>query len=237
MKKITVLLCDDHSVVRKGLRFLLEAADDIEVVAEAENGHAAVEEANKCQPDVVLMDIVMGLLNGLEATRRILQQIPTAKVLILSCYSDDQRMQQAVEAGAAGYLMKETSSEHLLRAIREVRGGNAFFSPPIAARLLRQWRNRRLQSDSLGSAPLTNRQTELVQLIAEGYSSKQIADLLSLHVKTVGKHRQTLMEKLNLRGIAEVTRYAVSSGLVDLNRISDWQVKPAGGTEEKTVGL
>lgn len=237
MKKITVLLCDDHSVVRKGLRFLLEAADDIQVVGEAENGHAAVEEANRCRPDVVLMDIAMQMLNGLEATRRILQQVPTAKVLILSCYSDDHHMQQAVEAGAAGYLMKETSSEHLLRAIREVRSGNAFFSPAIAARLLRQWRNRRLQSDLVPSAALTNRQTELVQLIAEGYSSKQIAALLSLHVKTVGNLRQILMGKLGLQGVAAVTRYAVSNGIVDLNRSSDWQVKSAGRTEQKSVGL
>src|SRR5438270_13423601 len=158
MKKITVLLCDDHSIVRKGLRFLLGVADDMEVVGEAENGRAAVEAANKLRPDVVLMDIGMTLLNGVEATRRILQEVPTTKVLMLSCYSDDNHLQQAIDAGAAGYLMKETSSSHLLQAIRDVRKGNAFFSPQIATVLLKKWRHNQLPAASKESAALTTAQ-------------------------------------------------------------------------------
>src|SRR3954469_12147264 len=165
MKKITVFLSDDHIVFREGLRLLLEATDDIEVIGEADNGHRAVGETKRLQPDVVLMDIAMPQLNGVEATRRIVREVPSAKVLILSSYNDDQHVQQAVGAGAAGYIMKETASTDLLRAIRETSRGNAFFSPPIARRLLRRWQNR--DPLSLPTVPrvLTSRQTEVVQLI------------------------------------------------------------------------
>lgn len=134
---------------------------------------------------------------------------------MLSSYSDDQHMQLAIAAGAAGYLMKETASRNLLRAIREVAKGNAFFSPPIARRLLRRWRNRNPLSKSTAPPALTSRQTEVVQLIAEGYSSKQIAGRLSVSIKTVEKHRQALMDKLDIHEIASLTRYAVSLGVVD----------------------
>jgi DNA-binding NarL/FixJ family response regulator len=215
MKKTTVLLCDDHTIVREGLRFLLEAADDIQVVGEAENGHRALGETKRLQPDVVLMDIAMPLLNGVETTRRIAREVPAAKVLMLSTYSDAQHVQQSVEAGAAGYLMKETASKDLFRAIRETCKGNDFFSPPIGRRLLKRWRNRDPQSKSPAAPALTSRQTEVLQLIAEGYSGKQIARTLYLSIKTVEKHRQALMDKLDIHEIATLTRYAVSSGVVE----------------------
>ena len=224
MKKITVFLSDDHTVFRAGLRLLLEAADDIEVIGEAENGPQAVAETRRLQPDVVLMDIAMPLLNGVEAARRIASEVPAAKVIILSSYSDDQHVQQAVEAGAAGYLMKETAARDLLRAIREICKGNAFFSPPIARRFMKQWRNRDPEFKTAAAPALTTRQTEVVQLIAEGYSTKQIAGLLSLSIKTVEKHRQALMNKLDIHEIASLTRYAVSSGVVESNYIPDWPV-------------
>src|SRR5690348_9121887 len=138
MKKITVLLCDDHIMVRSGLRQLLKTAEDIEVIGEAGNGHLAVREMRRLMPDVVLMDISMPLLNGVEASRQIVREFPSAKVLILSAYNDDQYVQHAVKAGATGYLMKESTESDLLRAIREIAAGNAFFSPLIARRLLKQ---------------------------------------------------------------------------------------------------
>ena len=145
MKKITVFISDDHTIFRDGLRLLLEADEDMEVVGEASNGHQAVMEVARLQPQVVLMDLAMPLLNGIEATRRITLETPAIKVLVLSSYSDDQHVQQAVEAGAAGYVMKETASHELLIAIRDARDGNAFFSPLTAECLLRRWKNRESQ--------------------------------------------------------------------------------------------
>ena len=217
MKKITVLLSDDHAVFREGLRSLLKASDDIDVIGEAENGYRAVGEARRLQPDVVLMDLAMPRLNGMEATRRIARKVPTAKVLILSTYSDDQHVQQAVEAGAAGYLTKESASESLLEAIREAFKGNAVFSPTIASRLLKQWQHRNLKSSSPAGSALTNRQMDVLQLIAEGLSGKEIGRLLSVSLKTVEKHRQSLMDKLDIHEIATLTRYAVSKGVVESN--------------------
>jgi DNA-binding NarL/FixJ family response regulator len=215
MKPITVLLSDDHAVFREGLRLLLETTDDIDVIGDAENGHRAVDETKRLQPDVVLMDIAMPLLNGVEAARRIASEVPATKVLILSTYSDDQHVQQAIEAGVSGYLLKETASKDLFRAIREACKGNAFFSPPIARRLLKKWGNRDCECKTTDAPALTSRQTEVVQLIAEGYSSKQIAGLLALSTKTVEKHRQAIMDKLDIHEIATLTRYAVSSGVVE----------------------
>jgi DNA-binding NarL/FixJ family response regulator len=215
MKKITVVISDDHAVFREGLRLLLNAADDIEVIGEAENGHRAVGETKRLRPNLVIMDIAMPLLNGVEAARRIALQVPTTKVLILSSYSDDQCIQKCIAAGVAGYLMKETAAKDLLQAIHEVCNGNAFFSPPIAKRLLKRWTNNDFPSQSMAPPTLTSRQTEIVQLIAEGFSSKQMADLLTISVKTIEKHRQSAMDKLGIHEVATLTRYAISSGAVD----------------------
>lgn len=218
MNKITVLISDDHTIFREGLRLLLSAADDIEIVGEAENGSRAVGEAKRLKPDVIIMDLAMPLLNGLEAARRMAREAPGVKVLILSSYSDDQHVQQAIEARVAGYLSKETASRDLLRAIREVAQGGAFFSPLIAKRLLKQWQNRDLQTEASPRA-LTGRQTEILQLIAEGHSSKQMASLLAISVKTVEKHRQALMDNLDIHEIASLTRYAVRVGVVDSSHV------------------
>ena len=217
MKKITVLLSDDHAVFREGLRSLLQATNDIDVIGEAENGHRAVAEAIRLQPDVVLMDIGMPRLNGVEAARRIARHVPSAKVLILSTYSDDQHLQQAMEAGAAGYFTKVGGSEVLLRAVRETGKTNTSFNRSIAGGLLKPRQKSGRQSESNGAPPLSSRQTEVLQLIAEGCSSKRIACLLSLSLKTVEKHRQAVMDKLDIHEVATLTRYAVSSGLVESN--------------------
>jgi DNA-binding NarL/FixJ family response regulator len=218
MKRITVLLADDHTIIREGLRVLLEAEDDVEVVGEAETGRQAIQLTRRLRPDVVVMDIAMPLLNGLEATRRILKAVPAVRVLILSAYGDDEYVRQAVIFGAAGYLIKQTSASVLSRAIREVQKGNTFFSPSIANRL----RSLSLESpDGRGvlkkkkKTVLTSREVEVLQLIAEGKANKQVATELGISIKTVEKHRQHLMSKLDLHDTAGLTRYAVAAGIIE----------------------
>lgn len=216
MKKIGVLLVDDHTVVRQGLRALLKAEEDIEVLGEAENGRQAVMLAKKHPPDVVVMDVAMPLLNGLEATRQILKSLPNTKVLVLTSYGDDECVEQLMQAGAAGYLIKQTAANDLLKAIREVQRGNAFFSPAIAKRLRDQCRQAFSSGQpSKKSVELTSREAEVLQLIAEGSSNKQIAAELAISIKTVEKHRQQVMNKLNIHDVAGLTRYAISKGLVE----------------------
>jgi DNA-binding NarL/FixJ family response regulator len=219
MRPITVLISDDHNIVRQGLRLLLEATQDIQIAGETENGQEAVAETKRLRPQVVLLDLAMPLLNGIEATRQIMKEVPSTKVLILSSYSDGSHVQQAIEAGAVGYLMKETAAEGLALAIREVRVGNAFFSPAISKGLLDRWRVRDSQSQPIthNSLGLTTRQMQILQLIAEGYPNKLMADMLSLKAKTVEKHRQALMNKLDIHKTAALTRYAVSSGVIEVN--------------------
>jgi len=218
MRKIAVLLVDDHTVVRQGLRALISAEEDIEVIGEAENGRQAVMLARKTPPDVVVMDVAMPLLNGLEATRQILKILPNTKVLVLSSYSDEDCVQQLMDAGATGYLIKQTAANDLLKAIREVHRGNAFFSPAIAKRLRDQCREAFTSGQSARkTVVLTSREAEVLQLIAEGFSNKQIAAELAISIKTVEKHRQQVMNKLNIHDVAGLTRYAISKGIVERN--------------------
>jgi len=219
MQKITVLLADDHTIVRRGLRSLLQTENDMEVVAEAETGRQAVQLATALKPDVVLMDIAMPMLNGLEATRQILKQLPATRVLILSSYNDDEYVHELTEAGGAGYLLKQADFSDVVRAIREAKKGNAFYSPAISRRLTDRYRETivggvlvRKRTDLL-----TSREIEVLQLIAEGESNKQIAAELDISVKTVERHRQRLMDKLAIHDIAGLTRYAISRGLVEMN--------------------
>jgi len=216
MKKITVLLVDDHKIVRQGLRALLSQEEDIEVVGEAENGRQAVQMASKTIPNIVIMDVVMPLLNGLEGTRQVLKSVPTAKVLVLSSYSDDDYVQQLTEVGASGYLTKQTAADDLVLAIREVQKGNAFFSPAIAKRLRDRCRQAFVDGQPLKrNVELTSREAEVLQLIAEGLPNKQIAGELGISIKTVEKHRQQVMNKLNIHDVAGLTRYAMSKGVVE----------------------
>jgi DNA-binding NarL/FixJ family response regulator len=216
MKKIGVLLVDDHTVVRQGLRALLKAEEDLEVVGEAENGRLAVMLARKTMPDVVLMDVAMPLLNGLEATRQILKSLPKTRVLVLTSYGDDDYVRQLMQAGAAGYLIKQTAANDLLKAIREVYRGHAFFSPGIAKRLRDQCREAFVAGQPARKAgELTSREAEVLQLIAEGFSNKQIAGELTISIKTVEKHRQQVMNRLNIHDVAGLTRYAITKGMVE----------------------
>lgn len=218
MKPITVLLADDHNVVREGLRTLLQLESDIEVVGEAETGRKAVRLTKELLPDVVVMDLAMPLLNGLEATKQILKEQPATRIVILSAHGDDAYVEQAIELGVAGYLVKQTSALVLAKAIREVFKGKKFFSPSIA----RQIENRqdssfdgRARGSKAKTLRLTSRETEILQLIAEGMANKQAAAELGISIKTVEKHRQHLMSKLNIHDTAGLTRYAVNAGIIE----------------------
>ena len=217
MKPITVLLAEDHVMVRDGFRSLLKHERDIEVVGEAETGRQAVQLTRKLRPEVVVMDIAMPLLNGLEATRQIRKAVPATKVLVLSAHSDDAYAEQMIEFGAAGFLLKQNSSHVLATAIREVQKGNTFFSPSISKRL----RGREQKSLDREGKPrkksnqLSSREVEVLQLIAEGYGNKQIAAELGVSFKTVDKHRQHLMGKLNIHDVAGLTRCAIAEGLIE----------------------
>ena len=211
--QITVLLADDHKILRQGLRALLEAENNIRVVGEAENGRQAVEMTKRLQPDVVLMDIAMPLLNGLEATRQINAQHLKSKVLILSCHSDDDHVGRTIDAGAVGYLVKQSAAVEVVTAIREAKKGNAFFSPLIAMRLVEFHRHASVSGEA--ASRLTLREAEVLQLVAEGYSSKQIAAQLSIGNKAVEKHRREIMRKLDIHNVAGLTRYALAAGMIE----------------------
>jgi len=219
MKKIRVLLVDDHTVLRQGLRSLLLDKPDMEVIGEAENGRQAVQLAAKLLPDVVVMDIAMPQLNGLEATRQITKELPTVKVLILSTYGEDEYVHQLTEAGAVGYLIKQTASTDLIEAIREAYKGNAYFSPSIAKRLLDRYRDSFLNGgkpiNQKAAVHLTSRELEVLQLVAEGKGNKQMAAELCISIKTVEKHRQQVMDKLDLHEVAGLTRYAIAQGIIE----------------------
>ena len=217
MKRITVLLAEDHMIVREGFRKMLELEDDLEIVGEAEDGRQAVAMAKKLRPDVVLMDIAMPLLNGLEATRQVLKAIPATKVLILSAHSDDAYVKTATESGAVGFLLKQTSAHIVCEAIREVQKGNTFFSPSISRRLdhLNPPSPGRARVFKKKSSQLTSREMEVLQLIAEGKANKETAAELGIGLKTVEKHREHLMEKLDIHDTAGLTRYAIGAGIIE----------------------
>jgi len=216
-KLITVLLAEDHSVVRQGLCALLKADGHFLMVGEARTGREAVTMTLKLKPDVILMDIAMPVLNGLEATRQILAANPAARIVILSAHSDDEYIERMSAAGVAGFLEKQTSAEILTRAIREVAKGATFFSPSIAKRMSDAHATP-VGRDGLkktGKVQLTSRESEVLQLVAEGSANKQVASELGISIKTVEKHRQQLMDKLNIHDTAGLTRYAMSAGVIE----------------------
>ena len=217
MKQITVLLAEDHAVVRQGLCALLNTDGHFKIVGEAQTGREAVDLALKLRPNVILMDIAMPVLNGLEATRQILAANPAAKVVILSAHSDDEYIERMNAAGVAGFLEKQTSADVLTKAIREVAAGRTFFSPAIAKRLRHKQGTApgRDGAAKVGGVRLTSRETEVLQLVAEGSANKQVAAELKISIKTVEKHRQHLMDKLNIHETAGLTRYAIAQGVIE----------------------
>ena len=217
MNPIKILLAEDHSIVREGLCALLKLEPDLLVIGEAENGRQAVALTLQMHPDVVVMDIAMPQLNGLEATRQILHAAPATKILILSAHGDDAYVEKVMALGASGYLIKQTAASVLPAAIREVHQGRSFYSPSISQRRFHHQRKAQAQGElpTGRAAVLTSRETEVLQLVAEGKANKETADLLNISIKTVEKHRQRLMEKLNLHDTASLTRYAIAAGVIE----------------------
>ena len=212
-----VLLADDHKILRQGLRTLLEQEEDIDVVGEADNGRASVKLAGELAPDVVIMDVAMPDLNGIDATRRITEADPGARVLALSMHSDGPYVKGMLQAGARGYILKDCASEELTRAIRTVMAGQVYVSPGVTGAIVNDY-VRQLSAATGEPAALSHREREVLQLFAEGASTATIAAQLHLSVKTIETHRKRIMDKLDLRSIAELTKYAIREGITTLDR-------------------
>ncbi len=215
MNKITVLIVDDHTIVRDGIAALLALAGDIEVVGEASNGSDAIEKARELNPDVVLMDVSMPILGGLEATRRICKEF-RAKIIILTQYDDKEYVFPAIEAGASGFISKVAASAELATGIRSVYNGDSYLSPSIAKLLVEDYRSGDKRGNSDPYQQLTPRERDVIKLIAEGYTTQQIADMLVVSPKTVEGHRTNLMAKLGLRNRVELVKYAVRKGIISI---------------------
>lgn len=216
MKKIKVLLADDHTILREGIRSLLENEPDIEVIAEAEDGHQAVKIATQQKPDVILMDIAMPRLNGLEATSQIKKINPDAKILILTMHDSEEYIRKALASGAMGYILKDAASRELLNAIRAVYRGEAVLSPAITRLVIEdylRWGDLKIEEPDDN---LSEREREILQLIAEGNTNKQIADILCISIKTVQAHRSSLMNKLDLHDRGELIKYAIQKKIIEI---------------------
>ena len=210
-KQTRILLADDHAVVRHGFRMILDAQPDFEVVGEVANGREAVEQATALQPDVVIMDVTMPELNGIEATRRIAEVAPRARVLALSMHRDSVYVREILRAGARGYLLKDSSEGDLVFAVRAIAAGEGYLSPAVSEAVLTDYRKHVTNPIDL----LTSREREVLQLIAEGKTNKEIATGLNLSVYTIEAHRGKIMEKLNLHSTGELVRFSLRNGLID----------------------
>jgi DNA-binding NarL/FixJ family response regulator len=217
MNSISVLIVEDHTMVREGLRAMLKLERDLVVVGEARDGREAVAMAMELRPDVVLMDIAMPGLNGLEATRQLFKALPATRIIILTAHSDDAYVKSAVDSGAAGFLLKQDSAHDVCRAIREVHQGGIHYSTSIAKRFVRTNPQSRGRSGKMERKPpqLTPREMEVWQLIAEGKANKETAAQLGISIKTVEKHRGHLMDKLDVHDTAGLTRHAIATGIIE----------------------
>ena len=217
MGKIKVLLAEDHTIVRKGIRSLLDAETDIEVVGEAENGREAIEKVESLAPDIVVMDNTMPVLNGLEATRQIKKRFPNVEILILTMHTNEEYVFQTLQAGASGYLVKQTAPKELISAIQALNQGDFYLSPTISKTVIEEYlRQPRTATVTDSYDKLTDREREVLQLIAEGHSNKDIADQLHISLKTVGVHRVNLMNKLDIHSVTELVKYALRKGVISL---------------------
>ena len=210
-----VLLADDHKILRQGLRTLLEQEKDIQVVGEADNGRSSVKLTGELAPDVVIMDVAMPDLNGIDATRRIAEAEPRTRVLALSMHSDGRYVKGMLQAGARGYILKDCAAEELTHAIRTVMAGQVYVSPGVTGAIVNDYVRQLSAAD--GPATLTRREREVLQLLAEGGSTANIAAGLHLSVKTIETHRKRIMDKLGLRSIAELTKYAIREGITTVD--------------------
>lgn len=215
-KKIKVLLVDDHPVVRKGIHTWLTGMDTVEVVDEAVNGQEAVAKVKELSPDVVLMDVDMPKMNGLEATRAIRKDFPDTHVLILSGHTNKPMVLQIIQSGAQGFVLKDAPGSDIMRAIESVNNGESFFSPSISQIVLNQYLSESGVQEPEGAAKLTNRERQVLAMIAEGQSNKEMADKLGVGVRTVETHRERMMSKLDIHTVAGLTKFAIANGIVNL---------------------
>jgi len=216
MAEIRILLVDDHAILRDGIRSLLEKEPQFKVIGEARDGRAAIDMVRKLKPDIVLMDVAMPLLNGLEATAQIVQSHPESKVIILSMYDYESYIRQALAAGAAGYILKDENAQELIDAINCVHQGEAVLSPAITRLVIEdylRWGEIKTVETDNG---LTSREREVLQLIAEGYTNKEIAEILTIAIKTVQAHRANLMEKLDLHSKGDLIKYAIRKKIIEI---------------------
>ncbi len=215
---IRILLADDHIITRQGLRSLLDNQSDMEVVGDAENGRTAVELSDELEPDIVIMDVSMPDLNGIEATRQIISQSPNIKIIALSMHSDSLYVSEMLKSGASGYLLKDCAFEELTEAIRIVTSDKTYLSPSISGVVIDDYLHRLSKTDVSDPDVLTDRERQILQPIAEGKTTKQIALQLHISTKTVETHRRQIMNKLNLHSVAELTKYAIRKGLTALDK-------------------
>jgi two-component system response regulator NreC len=218
MKKIRLLVADDHKIFRQGIKKLLEEEPDLQVVGEAADGRDTVKKATELKPDLVLMDIAMANLNGLEATKQIKKVLPEIKVIMVTMHKNEEYVLQSFQAGASGYILKEGAVEELVSAIRSIHQDKSFLSPTVSKTLVDAYL-RKMETGKTETPfdLLTDREREVLQLIAEGYSNREVAKQLFISVKTVEAHRAHIMQKLNIHDIAKLVKYAIQKGLVDLN--------------------
>ena len=213
-KTLKVIIADDHMIVRDGLRSLLERQPDMEVVAEAENGRMALKLVKELSPDVVIMDIGMRELNGIDATRQIVKMSPGVKVLALSMYSDKRFIKGMLKAGASGYMLKDSAFKELIDAIRVIVENKIYISPSVANIITEDYLKQSPESDGSTRSLLSSRELEVLQLLVEGMSTKQIASSLRLSIKTIESHRSRIMKKIDVNNIADLTRYAIREGII-----------------------
>ncbi len=225
MSKIRVLLVDDHAILRAGLMRLLEEESDIEVVGEAENGREGVQKVQELRPDIVLMDIGMPVMNGMEATKQIKKRNQDVKILVLTMHDNEEYLFQVLQAGAAGYVLKKAADSDLVNAIHVVNNGDCFLYPSAAKMVVEDYleKLRQGQEPTTSYDSLTDREREILKLVAEGYTNREIAETLFISVKTVETHKANIMEKLNLHKRAELVRYAIRKGMlqVDFDEVVD----------------
>ena len=218
MRKIKVVVADDHTILRQGIKALLDNQEGIEVVGEAKDGREAIKTIEELLPDVILMDIAMPGLNGLEATRRIKKKFPQTKVVVLTMHANEEYIFQILNAGADGYLVKETAFQDLISAINAVHKGEAFMSPSISKKVMTDYIQRAQGEEKVGFDTLTTREREILQLVAEGNSNKKIAEALFISPKTVETHRAHIMDKLNIHDRAGLIKYAIRKGMINLDK-------------------
>jgi two-component system response regulator NreC len=212
LNKLRVLLADDHAVIREGLKSLVNAQPDMHVVGEAENGRVALQRASEVQPDVVVMDVSMPELNGIEATGRLKQTSPQVKVLVLTVHEDKGYLRQLLKAGASGYVLKRAVAQELIHAIRTIAAGGVYLDPALAGKVVGSYIRKRSVEDELLNTDLSPRETEVLSLVAWGYSNKEIANKLEISIRTVETYKARLMEKLDLHSRADMVRYALHQG-------------------------